>query len=889
MVKKGTAKDGAANATVPSPGAREELREWVQYDALHTLVKNFNVLYFPSMYQFTSAGNSPPVRITKGASNKPIDIVAPKCAPFYLQIDGPEENTVRISLNMLHPRIMFNSGIPISDYIEPAYLILEKFEWFVDCDLPIAKAYIQTRGYDSVEVTFKPGRHICRSYQPDLEWDSEKIGYNKALIHWMFRQALQSVLAKRLSPVDYRNVCGVLRRYFCDPDFGLPDKPKPQKSLRDIANMDPCDCLLPEAEELGFEEEIVEEQEHEEKPLIDEAKMAQLLKAPKYPVTSQVCELATEELPCGVLKEEREKVIKKHEAATVLQAHWRGTWARKCLQSHVIFTPEITKIIMENAFGNLDALSALMNEFFAMFPTVKPAFSVASALTGTYGVRQFNGVTPVTVNYKWIPYFQGVFYCHEPVKVHFDLQSSLQFSTIAVYDNDTGLQKPQVFNAHITFDFSPNNLGYTVIGHGTLNHPVATNAESHWQLTVLSSINEAFHICDNDADGCKEQQLPHSFKLHIDEIYLPNTRNILGGIQISVLKNEVVSFRAAATSPELEIEVKLRKLVDGQKQEIARCAGKGEVFWPYVKLEAQPLNEPTISKERQHGSARSVKTPVTKPLASGGKNKSITKPASAKSKDKEKEQPAASNQRPPMPDDAFVVIECALAIGGGAFARRDDDRDLELAAAIKSWDLKEPGRNLRGAQIRKEFRTEFLEAVTVPPSESEHTLLEEAFFEEIGEEDKKDDIQQQQGPTPASESGILEMTVESEEEAKYLVMPEQLKDKFIPLYFVPLCMREKDENLCVLITPDRAEAAKQNRQARIEAALNRMRELQVYNESFVLGKQKMRCQLLEKLFIDSQWNPELTQVLEARDEAITTEILNRTLSATKKKQDSKKK
>lgn len=40
---------------------------------------------------------------------------------------------------------------------------------------------------------------------------------------------------------------------------------------------------------------------------------------------------------------------------------------------------------------------------------------------------------------------------------------------------------------------------------------------------------------------------------------------------------------------------------------------------------------------------------------------------------------------------------------------------------------------------------------------------------------------------------VLEMTVESEEEAKYLTMPEQLKDKFIPLYFLPFCMKEKNE------------------------------------------------------------------------------------------------
>lgn len=73
--------------------------------------------------------------------------------------------------------------------------------------------------------------------------------------------------------------------------------------------------------------------------------MDKLLTQPEPPIISQVCELATEELPCGLLKAEREKVIRKHEAATVIQAYWRGTWARKCLTNHVPITPEISKAV----------------------------------------------------------------------------------------------------------------------------------------------------------------------------------------------------------------------------------------------------------------------------------------------------------------------------------------------------------------------------------------------------------------------------------------------------------------------------------------------------------------------------------------------------------------
>ncbi|XP_059059121.1 androglobin-like [Achroia grisella] len=1029
VIKKGDGKYVNRSNTVNSSMAqqiKEELREWIQYNSLQELVKETHILYYPSMYQFTSAGSNPLTRITKGNVNKPLDVPAPKSAPLYLQIDGPDEIVLRISLSMLHPRVLFNSGVPIVDYIEPAYLIVERFEWFVDCEVAKAKAFIQTRGYDSVEIRLQPGRHFCRlwvhsrmnwhlmllsestlllgsrdiiqcaavrecswasrflfnlstaftnwirvnrsvlnilganrefykSYQPDLTWDPQVVGYDKSQLHWMFRQALQSLLRKRLQNAEFRAVCMVLRRYMYDPDFGLPPKPLPPKSLREIVQVDPCDCLMPESEEIEVIDEQLEEQVMEEKPLVDPETMTKLLTSPVNPVTSQVCEFANEELPCGLLKEEREKVIRRHEAATVLQAHWRGTWARKCLSAHVIFTPEVLRTVMDNAFGNLESLSALMNEFFSLYPGAKYAYSIASALSGKYGLHQYSGTCPVTPNCKWIPYFQGVFFCHGPVKVHFDVQSSYQhYCTMEVYNNDTGIQMPQAFNSHITFDFQPNAHGYTVIGHGIVGRPVRYNHDVHWQLTVLSSTDGLFHVCDNELDFCKEVALPSASKLHVDEIFIPNRRNILGGIQISVTKYEAVSFRAAATSPDLEMEVVLRTKTEGVVEELARYSGKGEVYWPYIRLDPSPpplmttkrhsashANLGSVNRDSAFLSARSLKP--AKLGKSSGRNRSTTKmkmappepkqyyieviatngwpltlaqwkrvdevrnslelckldapikksmkekPGSAKDKDKDKPYSVPPVYQP-QPGDAYTELECSVAVSGGAYCRRDDERDLEFAAARRAWDAKEPGRNQRGAQIRKEFRSEFLEALPPPPSESVYTI-EEMFGEEYGEGEERKDLQQQaqQGPTPVSESALLEMTVESEKEAKYILMPEQLRDKFIPLHFLPFCTKEKIEDNSVILTPDMCEAAKKDRHARIEAALDRMKELQMYNELYVLGRQKRRCHLLEKLFVDSQWNPELADVLDERDEAIVRETLNGTLSATKKKQEGKKK
>lgn len=54
----------------------------------------------------------------------------------------------------------------------------------------------------------------------------------------------------------------------------------------------------------------------------------------------------------------------------------------------------------------------------------------------------------------------------------------------------------------------------------------------------------------------------------------------------------------------------------------------------------------------------------------------------------------------PQPGDAYVELECSLTVGGGATGKRDNLRDLEFAAAIKQWETQEPGRSLKGAQLR---------------------------------------------------------------------------------------------------------------------------------------------------------------------------------------------
>ncbi|XP_063618676.1 uncharacterized protein LOC134791558 [Cydia splendana] len=1474
-------KKGAKIIPTTSGAQKEELHEWILFDNISEVVKLMSVIYFPSMFNFTSAGSSPPVKNVKVPINRALDVVAPKSSPMYLQIDGPEQIILRISLNVMHPRLMFNCGAPVLDYVDPAYLILECFDWFVDPELPKPKAYVRTRGYDCVEMFFLPGRHYCRlwvhsqtnwhvelisqsslllgtqdliqgasvrecpwavyfltnlgtaftnllkttktttymaidaeflkSYQPDLTWNEEVVGYKKNLRHWMFRKALQAFLIKRLSSIEYRDVCFVLRRYLVAPEFGLPEHKPDITNYRNIINLDPCDCTIPEPEhpeEESVRSEEMQTGEHSPEYQVSQTILDRLLTCPSLPAVSQVCELATSEQTCGMLKEEREKLVRKHEAATLLQAYWRGTMARKCLRDKVNVPPEIFKTLTEVAFGHPEALAGLMNEFFSMYPGAKSAYSVASALSGTTDLQTFTGQARITPQCKWIPYFQGTFYCHYNVKVHFALHGTLQFNTMQVYDNDTGLQLPQVFRAAKTFEIKPNFFGYMVMGHGSLTKPLGVNSEANWHLTVLSSLKDAFHVCSSpQVDFCREMPLPPATKMHVDCLFIPNRRNILGGIRLFVMQNGAVSFRAAASSPELKLVAILRvQNEDGSVKVVDKCEGTGELFWPYIKVEPatvpltkhksasaasrsafsttkdvktttslqakmytielscpdgwpltleqwkrveevrnileppkiesalkkpptpsktpsardkpapapappsrmqphpgdaysglypsaiyfdqpplrpwlverrrqpginqhqplprplacshnlatrtqtpsardklaapvppsrmqpppgdaysgfypsakyfdqpplrpwlverrrqpginqhQPMSRPlacspTLATRTQTPSARDKPAPapvppsrmqphpgdayaglypsakyfdqpplrpwtpsardkpapapvppsrmqpppgdaysgfypsakyfdqpplrpwlverrrqpginqhqpMSRPLACSPTLATRTQTPSARDKlaapvppsrmqpqpgdayaglypsakyfdqpplrpwtpsardklaapvppsrmqpppgdaysgfypsakyfdqpplrpwlverrrqpginqhqpmsrplacsptlatrtqtpsarDKpapapvppsrmqpppgdaysgfypsakyfdqpplrpwlveRRRQPGINQHQPmsrplacsptlatrtqtpsardklaapvppsrmqPQPGDAYAglypsakyfdqpplrpwvverrLLECSVAQGGGIIAEEDHNRVLEFEAARRLWDAKEPGRNQRGAQIRKEFRDEFLDVPVIPSAKSvEEEIFEDEYMAEEFLEPRKDAPIL---PSPATESGLLEMSVESEQEAKYLKLPEALKDKFVPLPFIPFCLKEmvEDERL---ITPEMSEAAKAERLLRFERALNRMKDLQEHNKIQVLGQHRKRCNLLAKLFVDASWTPELNQVLELRDDAIALEAVALSESAQKKKMEQKKK
>ncbi|XP_063381229.1 uncharacterized protein LOC134667740 [Cydia fagiglandana] len=581
------------------------------------IVKMMSVIYFPSMFNFTSAGSSPPGKITSAKTqiNRAVDIVAPKSSPLYLQIDGPEQNILKISLNVIHPRVMFNCGAPVLDYVDPAYLILECFDWFVDPKLPKPKAYIRTRGYDCVEVVFLPGRHYCRLWvHSQTNWHVALISQSSLLLGtqdliqgasvrecpWAvyfltnlgtaFTNLLKTPRTTTYMPIDAE----FLKRYLLAPEFGLPVYEPNITNYRYIIDVDPCDCTIPEPEQIEESERSEEIQTGENSPdfQVSQSILDRLLTCPSPPAVSQVCELATSDQTCGILKENREKLVRRHEAATLLQAYWRGTMARKCLRDKVFVPAEIFKTLTEVAFGNSEALAGLMNEFFSMYPGAKSAYSVASALSGTTDLQTFTGQARITPQCKWIPYFQGTFYCHDNVKVHFALHGTLQFNTMQVYDTDTGLQLPQVFRAAKSFEIKPNLFGYTVMGHGSLTKPLGVNSEANWHLTVLSSLKDAFHVCSSPhVDYCREMPLPPATKTHIDCIFIPNRRNILGGIRLIVMQSGAVSFRAAASSPELNLVAILRvQHEDGSVEVVGRCEGTGELFWPYIKVESATVS-----------------------------------------------------------------------------------------------------------------------------------------------------------------------------------------------------------------------------------------------------------------------------------------------------------
>lgn len=125
------------------------------------MLHSIDFICFPSTNNFCSSSSSVSRRNPRSTS-KNINIPYPTDAPLYLVIHGKNAQALRVALTALHPRVLSNCGDQIKDYIEGTYLILEEFEWFKDNPTPKITAYMKTRGYESLQVTFAPGRHYCR-------------------------------------------------------------------------------------------------------------------------------------------------------------------------------------------------------------------------------------------------------------------------------------------------------------------------------------------------------------------------------------------------------------------------------------------------------------------------------------------------------------------------------------------------------------------------------------------------------------------------------------------------------------------------------------------------------------------------------------------------------
>ncbi|XP_057209909.1 androglobin [Triplophysa rosa] len=269
----------------------------------------------------------------------------------------------------------------------------------------------------------------------------------------------------------------------------------------------------------------------------------------------------------------RQATDQEMQAATVLQAGWKGYLVREILTAARPGTKEnlsVTKTL-EEMWDSVVSDSekhavALLRHMVANGEGIADLYPCREDECNRITFTDYSVAVPEVTN-SWILIFREVFHVHKNMLLVPKIYSPLPVCTLHVINNDTLEEIPRVFNRVEPHLYTANKSGYTFVAEAHAGNTALTGGK--WRMRLIGSREPLPQLS-------KETPRNNFSVKELKGYYIPNKKDIICRhvVKVSSDHNATVQFQTSQS----DVYIKL-SILDNEKEVISN-QGKGHVIIP---------------------------------------------------------------------------------------------------------------------------------------------------------------------------------------------------------------------------------------------------------------------------------------------------------------------
>ncbi|KAL1253800.1 hypothetical protein QQF64_016029, partial [Cirrhinus molitorella] len=274
----------------------------------------------------------------------------------------------------------------------------------------------------------------------------------------------------------------------------------------------------------------------------------------------------------------RQATDKEMQAATVLQAGWKGYLVREILTAARPGTKEnlsVAKTLQEMwapVESDLEKHAvSLLRHMVANGEGIAELYPCGEDECNRITFTDYSVPVPEVAN-SWILIFREVFHVPKNMLLVPKIFSSLPVCIVHVINNDTLEEVPKVFNKVEPYIYTPNKGGYTFVAEAHTGDTTVTGGK--WRMRLIG--------CREPMPQLARETPSNNFSVkELKGYFIPNQKNIICRhvVKVSSDHSATVQFQTSKS----DVYIKLSIL--DQEKEVASSQGKGHVIIPVYCFE----------------------------------------------------------------------------------------------------------------------------------------------------------------------------------------------------------------------------------------------------------------------------------------------------------------